>query len=139
MTRSPRPDTHPIVLWMIWAALTGSVCIYQFALGHGIPLGQNQGPMSLGMPESISIANLSVAFFIRWVLIPRARERKQLLVLMILGLALSEAVEFYGLFLVPASQPETKLLFWILALLSCLQFAPLYARTEPPASEQFRG
>jgi F0F1-type ATP synthase membrane subunit c/vacuolar-type H+-ATPase subunit K len=114
------------------------VCIYQFALGHGIPQGQNQDPMSLGIPEIIAIANLSVALFIRWILIPRTRQRKQLLVLMIVGLALSEAVEFFGLFLIPAGQPETKLLFWMLSLLSCLQFAPLYARAEPPASEQFR-
>ena len=50
---------------------------------------------------------------------------------MIVGLALSEGGAFYGLFLVPADQPETKLLVFVLALISMVQFAPFYAQVEP--------
>jgi len=132
------PTPHPLIFWVIWTALISAVFIYQFALGHGIPQGENQGPLTLGLPEAVALPQLLIAAVIRWILIPRTPLLKKRFVLMIIGLALSEAVEFYGLFLIPPTQPQTKLLFWLLALLSCLQFIPLYARNEPPPSDHFR-
>ena len=50
--------------------------------------------------------------------------------MMIIGLALSEAVEFYGIFLIPRDQPDTKLALFMLPLLSMAQFVPTYARPK---------
>jgi len=133
-----RPSPNPLIFWVIWTALISAVFIYQFALGHGIPQGENQEPLILGLPETVALAQLLIAAAIRWILIPRTPLLKKRFVLMIIGLALSEAVEFYGLFLISATQPQTKLIFWFLALCSCLQFIPFYARNEPPPSDHFR-
>ena len=51
---------------------------------------------------------------------------------MIVGLALSEAVEFYGLFL---GDRKMEMPLFVLSILSMLQFAPTYA--APKADSQF--
>ena len=50
---------------------------------------------------------------------------------MIVGLALSQAVTFFAIFLFDSGMPRTKMeLFW-LSLLSAIQFIPLYAIDLP--------
>ena len=115
------------VIWVIWFSMFVAVFIYQFALGGGIPVGENAHEQKMDVPVIISAAMLLAALPIRWLLIPRANASGKLLVLMIIGLALSEAVEFQGLFLVSAEQPGTKRMLWMLSLASIVQFAPLYA------------
>lgn len=80
----------------------------------------------LSLPVLASASMILAATFIRWRLIPRVEAPTKILVLIIIGLALSEAEEFLGLFLVPPTQPETKLTLWILSGLSIAQFAPVY-------------
>ena len=116
-----------LVIWVIWFSMFVAVFIYQFALGGGIPVGDNAHEQKLDVAVIISAAMLLAALPIRWLLIPRANAAGKILVLMIIGLALSEAVEFQGLFLVSADQPGTKRMLWILSLASIVQFAPIYA------------
>jgi len=59
---------------------------------------------------------------------------RQLLTMMIVGVALSETVEFHGIFLFTADQPETKLSPFLLALVSVAQFMPVYASPKPAGS-----
>ena len=61
-------------------------------------------------------------------MIPKARYLRRLLVLMVVGLALSESVVFYGIFLFRADMPATKMALFVLSLLSALQFVPVYAK-----------
>jgi hypothetical protein len=92
----------------------------------------------VNFPVVLAVGQVIVASLIRWLFIPRAKNAAQLLVLMIIGLALSEAVEFYGLFLLPADQPSTKLGLWVLAILSGLQFIPMYATSKEKPEDAFR-
>lgn len=135
----PKPvEAKASTLWIIWAGLCAGVVITQFVLGHGIPTGENEPGSKIGLVGAIAFIQILAASAIRWILVPRADALPKQLVLMVLGLALSEGVQFYGLFLVPANQPSTKLALWILSLASCVQFIPLYARTKAPDGNQFR-
>lgn len=125
MVQQNKPQ--PVVFWAIWAALFVALFVYQFALGGGVPRGSNGSEVGFSLPVALAVVQVAAASFIRWLLIPKKTAAGQLLVLMIFGLALSEAVEFYGLFLVPADQPTTKLALWVLALVSEFQFMPVYA------------
>jgi hypothetical protein len=131
------PPPKKLVLWIIWFALTSSIVVYQFILGHGVPQGTNEPTTAIHPMALVAVATIAMASLVRWLLIPRNREAGKLLVLMIVGLALSESAQLFGLFLIPSGQPETKLAIWILALLSALQFMPVYANERPP-SDAFR-
>jgi hypothetical protein len=123
------PHTRPqlLVIWTLWFSMLVAVFIYQFTLGHGIPSGPNARPEGANPILFLAGGQLVVALVLRWILIPRADASGKMLVLMIIGLSLSESAEFFGLFLVPVDQPGTKLTLWILSIVSILQFAPVYA------------
>ena len=129
--------SQKLVHWVIWFALTSSIVVYQLVLGHGIPHGVNSRVAQ--MPPIVAVASVEIiaAAAIRWLLVPRTRVAGRLLVLMIIGLGLSESAEFFGLFLVPNDQPETKLAFWILSLLSAFQFIPTYIRRISHPNDAF--
>ena len=136
MIQHKRPQL--LVLWVIWASLFTGIIVYQLVLGRGIPAGENAPASGMNFAVVLAIGQIAAASLVRWLFIPRAKNPGQLLVFMIVGLALSEAVEFYGLFLVSADQPSTKLTLWVLSLLSALQFIPTYAKAEGSPSDQFR-
>lgn len=116
-----------IVLWTLWIALCISIVVYQVSLGGGILHGSNASPQGVRFPIPMVLIQIAVASLIRWVIIPRTSEPRRLLVLLIVGLALSEAVGFYGIFLVSTDMPETKMAIFYLSLISAIQFAPIYA------------
>lgn len=121
------------VRWIIWIAITALIPVYQFVLGKGLPGGPNAPTDGISPILILAASMILIATVVRWIVLPRAKDTRQLLVAMIIGLALSESVEFYGLFLFPASQPQTKLSLFLLSLLSCMQFIPLYANSKPRA------
>jgi len=118
----------PIVYWVIWFALTVSVPIYQFVLGGGLPGGVNAPASGLSPIVIMMVGQILAATAVRWLVLPRCRRPQQVFVMMILGLALSEGAGLLGIFLIPHDQPETKLSLFVLSLLSCAQFMPVYAR-----------
>jgi len=129
---------HPSVLWILWGSILGSIFIYQFKLGHGLPAGHDVRSV-MGDPVIwVCIVTLLVAAVVRWVLIPRVTDLKRLLVFLLVGLALSEAVTFYGIFLFHADMPETKTGLFVLSVLSVLQFVPTYAKAPAATGDGFR-
>ena len=109
---------------------------YQFTLGHGIPQGHDVPSAGLNPIVLVALIELIVATGIRWFLIPRASARQKKLVLMIIGIALSESAEFYGIFLVSTDMPQTKLALFAASFASVLQFAPVFV--SPKAISPFR-
>ena len=127
MNAPPRKDPPTLVFWVIWAALTGGVGLYQAKLGGGWLAGKDEGS-AFEMPVTyVALGFVFVASVLRWWVIPRTATKPRLLVGMIVGLALSEAVEFFSLFLYPRTMPETKMGLCALAWLSMAQFVPVYA------------
>lgn len=107
--------------------LSGGIVIYQMFLGGGI-LEVGNGAPDLKNPFLwMAVGQVAAAAVIRWLVIPRFLKFQQILTWAILGLALSEAVEFYGIFLIDHDN-ATKMTFFGMSLLSALQFIPVYAK-----------
>ena len=131
---APQARPQVLVLWVLWFAMTCAIVFYQVALGHGWLKGDDARPM-LGYPLIwLCVAWLAVAAAVRWAVIPRVTDSRRLLICLIIGLAFSESVEFFGLFLFPADMPTTKMGLFLLSLLSALQFMPTYANTMQVSS-----
>ena len=116
------------VLWILWITILMSLFLYQFKLGHGLTKGHDARPVFQNPMIWLCVFNLIAAAVVRWWFIPKTTDLKRLLVLLIIGLALSEAVTFFGIFLFQSDMPETKTGLFVLSVLSVLQFMPLYAK-----------
>lgn len=113
-----------------------STVAYQFALGGGLPEGEDPG-----LPDPIIVA-LTIAFiigstYIRWAQIPQQREIMPAFILMIVGIALAESVQLLQIFVVGSEYPTTQRTLMVVSLLAVLQFAPFYAMrfTGDPGTE----
>lgn len=128
---APQPPAQPsqrLVFWIIWAAILSGVFVMQFTIGHGIPSGNNDRGVPVSPMAFVAIGQVVIATVIRWLWIPRLTQPRQQLVAMIIGVALAEAANTFGLFLIAPNQPETKLLIFVLAIVGIVQFAPTYVR-----------
>ena len=132
MTSNPQQKVQALVLWVMWFCLTCSIPIYQVMLGHGWLRGDDARSAMQNPIFWLSAGVLAVSAVVRWAFIPRTMNGRSLLILLIIGMALSESVEFYSIFLFPPDMPQTKMGLFMLSLLSALQFAPFYARNAVP-------
>ena len=126
MNSNDQRPAKALVLYIIWVSMVVSLGIYQFMLGGGYLTGKNAGPQGFGFPVPLVFGALLAATAVRWILIPRAEGPTGVLVLMIIGLAINESAEFFGIFIVPGRMPQTKMMIFYLSLVSALQFLPVY-------------
>ena len=104
--------------------------VYQFKLGGGILRGVDARSAFENPILWLCFAWLFGAAFIRWWVIPKTTRMQRLLVLAVVGLALSEAVTFHEIFLFPRDMPGTKMALFVASLLSAVQFMPVYAKRD---------
>ena len=114
--------------------MTASLFLYQFRLGGGWLSGSDNGSGFQSPIAYVAIAFVLAATVVRWVVLPRCGHPIALLVCLIVGLALSETVTFFEIFLFPRSMPQTKMTLFELSVLSTLQFIPLYVRPKTKTS-----
>lgn len=116
-----------VVFWIIWFAILQGLVLIQLFVGGGIPKGEDLGnPPVLFLMIAGGLALAALA--IRFTVIPKIRTAAKLLPAMIIGLALSEAVGFVGIFLVGKEFATTRLGLFILALCCIVSLAPVYAK-----------
>ena len=121
-----------LVFWAVWLGILGSVLVVQHRLGGGIPRGRNADgalppPAVLVLSGAFALASI----FFRWRMIPGQSDRKKALVLMVAGLAFANALADFGIFLVPAGYPQTKLAYFVAALCCILMLAPTFLEGPP--------
>ena len=104
--------------------------LYQFKLGGGWLNGSDARPAMQNPALWLSIGSLFGAFMARWWFLPKEKDLRRILVLLVIGMALSESVVFFEIFLFPRDMPGTKMGLFVLSLGSALQFMPIYAREE---------
>lgn len=121
---------QPIIFWVIWIAILSALLVLQFVLGGGVPAGRNAAGAKIPTVIFVAAGEVLLATLVRWFVLPRFVELHKKFVWMVVGVALSEGAGILGIFLIPRDQPETRLLVFLLSLMSVLQFVPLYAR-EP--------
>ena len=114
-------------MWIIWFAFLQSAFIYHFFVGDGFPEGDNVAePMTLWL-WALCIVPVVLATVVRWVLVPKLRQQSHMLVAMVVGLGLTEVSIGLELFLIGADYPQSQIVVLMLAVLSLIQFAPIYA------------
>jgi hypothetical protein len=127
---APQDSIKPpalLVFWIIWFAILQGLVVIQFFVGGGIPKGADQGDppvMFLAIAGGLAL----VALTIRFVAIPKIKSVPKMLPAMIIGLALSEAIGFVGMFLVGPEFPMTRLSLFVLSLCCIVSLAPIYAK-----------
>ena len=114
-------------MWIIWFAQLQAAFVFQVFLGGGFSKAENvETPMALWL-WALCFVPLVVATGIRWMAIPKAQLPVQQLVLMIVGLALSEAAVILSIFMVAPGYPQYQIAVLMVAVVSIIQFAPSYA------------
>ena len=114
-------------MWIIWFAFLQSAFIYHFFVGDGFPEGDNVAePMTLWL-WALCIVPVVLATVVRWVLVPKLTQQSHMLVAMVVGLGLTEVSIGLELFLIGADYPQSQIVVLMLAVLSLIQFAPIYA------------
>ena len=115
------------VFWIIWAAILANIVVLQLKLGPGLPHGENAPGAAIPVMAWVAVSEVMIATLIRWFWIPRLDRSGPMLVAMIIGIAVAESAGYFGIFLIPRDQPQTKLLIFCLSVFGILQFAPFYA------------
>ncbi|MGJ8648996.1 MAG: hypothetical protein ACSHX4_01435 [Opitutaceae bacterium] len=114
------------VLWIIWFAFLQSALIIPYAIGGGVPEGDNVAePMAFWLWGACA-GPILLATALRWLYIPKLKDQKKMLVALIVGLALSEQPIFFALFLIGADYPQNQIAVLMVAVVSIIQFAPSY-------------
>lgn len=115
------------VFWIIWFALLQSAFVIHFILGGGFPSGDNIAePMAIWL-WFLCFVPMVLATGVRWLVIPKLRDQKKMLVAMIIGLTLSEQPIFFSLFLIGEDYPQNQIAVLMASVVSLIQFAPSYA------------
>jgi len=116
-----------ILMWILWFAFLQSALAIHFVLGGGFPEGANAAEPMATWLWGICLVPIIVATALRWLIIPKIKAQKKLLVAMIIGLALSEQPIFFSLFLIGGDYPQNQIVVLMVAVFSLIQFAPSYA------------
>ncbi len=122
----PKPPPA-LVFWIIWFAILNGLVMIQFMVGGGIPKGEDQGRPPTQMLAIAAGLGL-VALSIRFLWIPRIDAVVRKLPAMIVGLALSEAIGFVGIFGVGKEFPATRQALFVAAVACIVSLAPVYAK-----------
>jgi CDP-diglyceride synthetase len=122
--KSPTPNAA--VFWLIWFAIMNGLFIMLFFVAGGIPKGVNQGPPPTWI-VGVSAALVVIAIAIRFLVIPKIKQLSQLLPMMIVGLAVAEAVGILAIFVLGKEFPQTRMTLFVTSVFTVLAYAPSYA------------
>lgn len=118
---------HALVMWIIWLAFLQSAFVVQIFIGKGLPKGENASePMALWL-WLICALPLIAATALRWLIIPKVKEKQKQLVCLLIGLGLAEGPVYFQLFLFGGDYPQNQIAVLMVAVVCLIQFAPSYA------------
>ena len=116
-----------LVMWIIWFVFLQMAFAYHFALGDGFPKGDNAALLMASWLWVLCLVPIILATIVRWWVIPKLKDQKQMLSALIVGLALTEAPILFELFLIGSDYPQNQIVVLMIAVFSLIQFAPIYA------------
>ncbi len=114
------------VMWFIWFVFLKAAFTYHFILGDGFPSGENAAEPMAGWLWVLCVVPIVLATMVRWLVIPKLKDQKQMLIALIVGLALTEAPIFFEIFLIGSDYPQNQIAVLMIAVFSLIQFAPIY-------------
>jgi len=115
------------VMWIIWFGFLQMAFAYHFVLEDGFPSGDNAAETMASWLWVLCLLPIILATIVRWWVIPKLKDQKQMLIALIVGLALTEAPILFELFLIGSDYPQNQIVVLMVAVFSLIQFAPIYA------------
>lgn len=119
MTSSAIKPPVLLIWWIIWAVIIAGLTALYFTLGQR----PSSMPGDVIVIRYLPLAPLGLAVVVRWLILPRLRERTRAFPIFIIGLALAEGCGILGIFLVP----DLAATYYVLALFGLIQFTPVFA------------
>ncbi len=116
-----------LVMWIIWFVFLQMAFAYHFVLEDGFPSGDNAAEPMASWLWVLCFVPIILATIVRWWVIPKLKDQKQMLSALIVGLALTEAPILFELFLIGSDYPQNQIVVLMVAVFSLIQFAPIYA------------
>jgi hypothetical protein len=116
-----------LVMWIIWFVFLQMAFAYHFVLEDGFPSGDNAAEPMASWLWVLCLVPIILATIVRWWVIPKLKDQKQMLSALIVGLALTEAPILFELFLIGSDYPQNQIVVLMVAVFSLIQFAPIYA------------
>jgi hypothetical protein len=116
-----------LVMWIIWFVFLQMAFAYHFVLEDGFPSGDNAAEPMASWLWVLCFVPIILATIVRWWVIPKLKDQKQMLSALIVGLALTEASILFELFLIGPDYPQNQIVVLMVAVFSLIQFAPIYA------------
>ena len=116
-----------LVMWIIWFVFLQMAFAYHFVLEDGFPSGDNAAEPMASWLWVLCLVPIILATIVRWWVIPKLKDQKQMLSALIVGLALTEAPILFELFLIGSDYPQNQIVVLMIAVFSLIQFAPIYA------------
>ena len=116
-----------LVMWIIWFVFLQLAFAYHFVLEDGFPSGDNAAEPMASWLWVLCLVPIILATIVRWWVIPKLKDQKQMLSALIVGLALTEAPILFELFLIGSDYPQNQIVVLMIAVFSLIQFAPIYA------------
>jgi hypothetical protein len=117
MNDSSNRNAPVLVWWILWGATLGGLAAFYTFLKPA-----EVSDSSAGL-RFIPLAPFLAAVVVRWVVLPRFRQRVRAFPIFVAGIALSEACALMGIFLAP----DQRTLYFILATIGLLQYVPIVA------------
>lgn len=115
------------VMWIIWFGFLQMAFAYHFVLEDGFPSGDNAAEPMASWLWVLCFVPIILATIVRWWVIPKLKDQKQMLSALIVGLALTEASILFELFQIGSDYPQNQIAVLMVAVFSLIQFAPIYA------------
>ena len=115
-----------LVMWIIWFVFLQMAFAYHFVLEDGFPSGDNAAEPMASWLWVLCLVPIILATIVRWWVIPKLKDQKQMLSALIVGLALTEAPILFELFLIGSDYPQNQIVVLMVAVFSLIQFAPIY-------------
>ncbi len=116
-----------LVMWIIWFGFLQMAFAYHFVLEDGFPSGDNAAEPMASWLWVLCLVPIILATIVRWWVIPKLKDQKQMLSALIVGLALTEASILFELFQIGSDYPQNQIAVLMVAVFSLIQFAPIYA------------
>ena len=115
------------VMWIIWFVFLQMAFAYHFVLEDGFPSGDNAAEPMASWLWVLCLMPVILATLLRWCVIPKLKDQKQMLIGLLVGLALTQAPILFELFLIGSDYPQNQIVVLMIAVFSLIQFAPIYA------------
>lgn len=114
------------VMWIIWFVFLQMAFAYHFLLADGFPAGRNAAAPMASWLWVLCLVPVILATLLRWCVIPKLKDQKQMLIALLVGLALTQAPILFELFLIGSDYPQNQIVVLMIAVFSLIQFAPIY-------------